>query len=151
MLCESTIRGWELLAGRSLAQIAVAKTRELQVDKVEPRAAQDLVQGPMQREHGDLQPRLSAKARRIGRELGDVENAEALWLIDRDVGRPARNGRALLRGWGAPSTFEARLHRCGPLRVNSLCGCKPPFDRAVQALDSLGHHLSQLRHVYRKA
>ena len=38
-------QGGQLLAGRSLAQVVVAKIRELQVDDVEPPGAQDPVQG----------------------------------------------------------------------------------------------------------
>ena len=61
-------QGRELLAGRSLAQVAVAKVRELQVDDVEPPGAQDPVQGPLQRWHRDPQP-LEAPGRGQGPEL----------------------------------------------------------------------------------
>ena len=61
-------QGRQLLAGRSLAQVVVAKVRELQVDDVEPLGAQDPVQGLLQRWHRDPQP-LEAPDRGQGPEL----------------------------------------------------------------------------------
>ena len=49
-------QGWWLLPGRSLAQVVVAKIRELQVDDVEPPRAQDPVQDLLQRWQRDPQP-----------------------------------------------------------------------------------------------
>ncbi len=46
----------ELLAGWSLAQIAVAEERELQVDDVEPLGAQNPVERLLHRRHRDPQP-----------------------------------------------------------------------------------------------
>ena len=61
-------QGRRLLAGRSLAQVVVAKIRELQVDDVEPPGAQDPVQGLLQRRQRDPQP-LEAPGRGQGAEL----------------------------------------------------------------------------------
>ena len=47
---------WWLLPRRGLAQVVVAKVRELQVDDVEPLGAQDPVQGLLQRRQRDPQP-----------------------------------------------------------------------------------------------
>ena len=57
-----------MLAGRSLAQVVVAKIRELQVDDVEPLGAQDPVQGLLQRWQRDPQP-LEAPGRGQGPDL----------------------------------------------------------------------------------
>ena len=75
MLCESAARG-EPLAGWSLAQIAVAKERKLQVDDVGPPGAQDPVQGPLHRWHRDLQPLEAVRrgeTKRILRRSGLIE------------------------------------------------------------------------------
>ena len=49
-------QGRRLLARRSLTQIAVAEERELQIDDVEPRGAQNPVQGVLHLRHRDPQP-----------------------------------------------------------------------------------------------
>ena len=61
-------QGWQLLAGRSLAQVVVAKIRELQVDDVESPGAQDPVKALLQRWQRDTQP-LEAPDRGQGPEL----------------------------------------------------------------------------------
>ena len=47
---------WTAFAGRSLPEIAVAEEREFEVDDVEPRRAQNPIEGRLQRRDGHAQP-----------------------------------------------------------------------------------------------
>src|SRR5215813_4283696 len=137
--------GRELFAGRSLAQVAVAKERELQVHNVERPGAQHPIQRALKCRHRAQQP-LKAPCRAQGSKL--QESLGEAFLPAR-VGDQHRLATVGLRGLAALLDIElvADQHHRGQVVASRKLRHEPVYPRLRAKSRRAGRHLGNVEDI----